>query len=164
MDCYKRSMEDLIRQSTMMILGYLSPATNGLKGIMMTSESGVKFDPLKPVQTRGGLKAKIYRTDLDMSTGETILAMVTDEGGNDSAIFFHPDGRCLYSNDYHLDLVNVPEKVSMESDQIDKCVMDLLRLQMYENDILKDKLADCQRLIHLQGKSIDCLTEDNHEL
>jgi len=75
----------------------------------------MKFDPTKPVQTRGGRTARIICTDA--RGGWPIIALVessegreeTSRNGEDGAYSNHPD----HPQSHH-DLVNVPEKRTLD--------------------------------------------------
>ena len=70
-----------------------------------------KFDPTKPVQTRDGRKARIICTDRDF-TGYSIVALIKTESEEERIEAYRSDGsRKFYRDD--LDLINVPEKVTM---------------------------------------------------
>lgn len=70
------------------------------------------FDPTKPVQTRDGRPARILATDLKSSHG-AIVAIVNTEG-EERAIHFHASGHYFTETESAIDLVNVPEKRTIE--------------------------------------------------
>lgn len=73
----------------------------------------MKFDPTKPVQTRGGIPARILCHNLrGAAGGETIIALLSDTNtGQEWVRHYFSDGR--YEKSKHMsseDLVNIPEQ------------------------------------------------------
>lgn len=68
-----------------------------------------KFDPMKPVQTRDGRKARILCTDLEKHPGgATIVAAISST--YESVWYFQPDGKAYSGRENPVDLVNIPER------------------------------------------------------
>lgn len=71
------------------------------------------FDPTKPVQTRGGLKARIICTDR-VSSGDLwpILALIGWNKTEEVVQSYRKDGTSGSSKEADYDLINVPVKTS----------------------------------------------------
>lgn len=72
----------------------------------------MKFDPTKPVQTRDGRKARIICTDMRAcNSAYSIIALVTEEDGNEIPYHLMTDGRRSAQHNFlsNNDLVNTPE-------------------------------------------------------
>jgi len=71
----------------------------------------VKFDPTKPVQTRGGLPARIVCTDRKHPV-YTLVALITSRPGVEEALFYTADGQYIREEGYRdsIDLINIPER------------------------------------------------------
>lgn len=67
-----------------------------------------KFDPTKPVQTRGGLRAQIIYSKINGS--RPICAIVTSNDGVETYETYFGNGRCYERTGADLDLINIPEK------------------------------------------------------
>ena len=70
------------------------------------------FDPTKPVRTRDGRQARILATDLD--SHRPIVAAVRSFGGGETLHEYLSNGRNYDYNDKPLDIVNIPEKHTIE--------------------------------------------------
>ena len=72
-----------------------------------------KFDTTKPVQTRDGRKARIICTDR-FYPGYPIVALIDDvHFGRETLKAYSPDGIVLYEPYSGMDLINIPEKVTV---------------------------------------------------
>ena len=68
------------------------------------------LDLNKPIQTRDGRKVEILKTDLKVSTGESILALTVDEDGYEYTHEFYENGSFYENGEYcELDLINISE-------------------------------------------------------
>lgn len=66
------------------------------------------LDVTKPVQTSGGRKARIVCTDRRMRSGMPVMALITDDEGDELICVYALDGkRNLFASE---DLINVPEQ------------------------------------------------------
>lgn len=73
------------------------------------------FDPNKPVQTRGGKKARILATDANIHGKHKIIALLEDRLENREYIqVYKADGKYLDSQNSALDLINIPKKHTIE--------------------------------------------------
>jgi len=76
----------------------------------MTSSTTREFDPTKPVQTRGGHKARIICTDRKNAVSFPIIALVDDGEGYEETKSYTKGGRHYAGgNQSPYDLVNVRE-------------------------------------------------------
>lgn len=67
------------------------------------------FDPTKPVETRDGRKARVLCTDAKQDGLGPILALVSQDDGFESPMFFFADGKFDASRaECGVDLVNAP--------------------------------------------------------
>lgn len=71
----------------------------------------MKFDPAKPVVTKGGLPARIICTDREGSDAYSVVALLNRGSGVETLESFTNDGKYYGpESDSRMDLVNIPEK------------------------------------------------------
>lgn len=68
------------------------------------------IDLTKPVQTRSGRKVRILAHDRKGQTLYPIVALVTDEDGDEVVECFRSDGGWLATGENDQDLINLPEE------------------------------------------------------
>ena len=93
--------------------GHMSPPGTWDKIPVATEKNAASLDLTKPVQTRGGSKARIVCTDHKGSRVDprprTVIALVEHDGVEVIGLF-PPDGLVFPGEESSGDLINVPEK------------------------------------------------------
>lgn len=75
------------------------------------NKSQLGFNPALPVQTRDGRKARIICTNALRGGGESIIALIHTDEDTESIEEYFANGLLMPSNEYGIDLINIPEKV-----------------------------------------------------